>query len=86
MRLSKNLKKSSFSIFNMKSDDSLRSLPIDQWMFDGFVYRIQDAPTEIYLNEELHYPTGYGFSASPPGCLTVTSTQKKQPNKMMKKG
>jgi len=49
----------------MEYDCSKRTFTLD------FVATVKDAPTEIYLNEELHYPTGYGFSASPPGCLSV---------------
>ncbi len=28
--------------------------------------------TDAHCTQELHYPTGYGFSASPPGCLSVS--------------
>lgn len=28
--------------------------------------------------KELHYPTGYGFSASPPGCLSVPQSPTRQ--------
>lgn len=54
----------------MEYDSFKRSFSLD------FVATVKDAPTEIYLNEELHYPTGYGFSASPPGCLTVTEKRR----------
>jgi len=30
-------------------------------------------PTEIYLNEDLHYPNGYSVSVSPEGCITPDS-------------
>mmetsp|Transcript_46707 Transcript_46707/g.117590 ORF Transcript_46707/g.117590 Transcript_46707/m.117590 type:complete len:646 (-) Transcript_46707:43-1980(-) len=30
--------------------------------------RLFQAPTEIYLNEEMHYPNGYEVSVSPSGC------------------
>jgi len=55
---------------HMEYDSFKRSFSLD------FVATVKDAPTEIYLNEELHYPTGYGFSASPPGCLTVTEKRR----------
>ncbi|CAE7233585.1 unnamed protein product [Symbiodinium natans] len=41
-----------------------------------FVATVQDAPTEIFLNEALHYPTGYSISVDPSNCLNVQKAQR----------
>jgi len=38
-----------------------------------FVATISSAPTEIYLNEQLHYPDGYKVTVQPEDCLTESS-------------
>lgn len=41
-----------------------------------FVATVQEAPTEIYLNEALHYPEGYSIAVDPSNCLNVHKTQR----------
>jgi len=35
----------------------------------AFTATVADAPTEVYLNEELHYPHGFSLDVAPAGCL-----------------
>jgi len=39
----------------------------------NFNLTVTSAPTEIYLNEELHYPNGHKVTARPAGCFDITS-------------
>ncbi|CAE7153494.1 unnamed protein product [Symbiodinium pilosum] len=41
-----------------------------------FLATVQDAPTEIYLNEALHYPEGYSMEVDPSNCLSVQKAQR----------
>lgn len=38
-----------------------------------FTVTVTSAPTEIYLNEDLHYPNGHEVTVRPAGCFDVTS-------------
>jgi len=42
-----------------------------------FVATVSEAPTEVYLNEELNYPSGYSVEVTPAHCV---QQQKKEPN------
>ncbi|CAK9048885.1 Endoglycoceramidase (EGCase) (Glycosphingolipid-specific enzyme) (GSL-specific enzyme) [Durusdinium trenchii] len=54
----------------MEYDSFKRSFVLD------YVATVKEAPTEIYLNEDLHFPGGYSFVAAPPGCLSVRQTRR----------
>lgn len=38
-----------------------------------FTLTVTSAPTEIYLNEDLHYPGGHKVTVTPEGCFDITS-------------
>jgi len=54
-------------IKTMKFDNKKATFQLD------FTLTVTSAPTEIYLNEELHYPNGYTVDVTPQGCFDITS-------------
>jgi len=38
-----------------------------------FTLTVTSAPTEIYLNEDYHYPNGHKVTVTPEGCFDITS-------------
>jgi len=42
----------------------------------SFVANASAGATEVYLNEDLHYPNGYAVAVSPEDCLAVNSSEK----------